>query len=1718
MKKIKMRKVRENIQKAIKSRKDKLVSFLKTFLFLSLFFLLNKATFVSMRILDSQVSRGSSADFSRIIDRQLTCALRVRAQTQGTPSTLTSTKSCAVEHPVWESQNMFAEKSAIWNRLRGRGRSPENKLYGMNLNLPGRTQSVLRRDKSTLSVNVLSWRTCEQIKPSANSDIPMEAEVESLLQASNATVPRLFVKASLLQQEMLLCLDTGANSSAMPAELFKDIGSSLITSLPSSDKPVYVIDASGNTMPHAFPPALIKFELNGVEFETKFLILANLTIPILGMQFFRENEIVIINKQDNTSYIEVGHPNPIATIPCCQLTDSHLQPMETKSLEPGFNTLKFKPQLPENSIVCVSILEELSPLKIYENVYQVVKNEISVDIWNLSSSSFFVSQDSPIIKIEPCSDSFISAFECSYETDQHGIPSKIFNSDAEQFPEKDSITEPDQNEMSPEKWEEFLDPKGIDIDLEELENNDATLWIKQLKKAGFPMELLPKFIHEIETSVPNVFAKHALDAGSLDPDIMVIKDVDLKPGAVVRCKPYKMDFVRRQQCDRILEKLEENNIIKKGSSQYYSPVFIIAKANNQLRMVTSYCTLNSNMKQVFYAIPDTKLVIQQIAESNDGNIYFFSQLDLSNAYSSIKIEGKAQEQFALATQSNTYLVQRLLFGAQCAPAYFNEAVKKVISKCEQGQPKTIFSFFDDVTIVTGNDKDYHLKKVTEAIVALGKAGFKFRADKCQYFKKQIDILGCRINRFGVMPMERHIKAIQKITEPTTLQEAQRIQGLLCWHSHLLPMYSKKIKPITKLSMKDQPFEWTDEQRECIKWFQRHITARVMTHFPDYSSEIYVCSDASMMAVGGVAYQIKTFDRKYEKLVEGLLVDEDELQEARDLPILPLSGKHCPKFFDLQGHDCEIKKLINESLSLKVNSTRSNLIHLCCPIAYFSKSLNKTQQVYTTLEQETLAAVATIIQFQTLLLGFKERYFFSDSQPLLYLVKGASSGILKFERWLQRLNQVPIHFTIVHVRGQFNFMADFLSRYYFFGIVNSPNNKLNRKKPVMIRSPFKPGQMVMLEDIQHAIRNDPGIVYNIEPIPEHPDYNIVPLGSDKPEYSLQIVTHLELLSDNSVPGLPQPREQIFLTQELSTLELAQPITKKVPQHLTLINSNIYESLKNELTLDNVKKWQTKDKIIIPILANPTKWKLYILKNGIIFRKDHLSRSQNEPSESDRIFLPLQLVTCAIAWYHLQNHAGARPIYELMRTDYYYPNLFYKIQDFCNSCYICMMFKNRRHLRQPIPSHPYYPVKKAAVWAMDIIQGFKKYDQYKSILTIVDLYSQFTILKPLRYETANEVKTILISTVFSCFPIPDLLISDGARNLLKSKAIRKIAYYYNVGLHVTSPYSSESNGAVEIVNRKAKILLASLHTQLNYPWPKLLNFVMVCLNSKPLVSRNNLTPYFIMFGRENNTFRPNFTTKEKDLIGLPELIDKWTESRSTIDKIIKDWHKKRDIANAKKTTNPPSIYAKGDFVYVIDNRPKTKKKLKPLIYRTPMMVLADYGATVLLKNASGQILKMHKKFVFRVKSFDKDAYETLPTLVKMRIGFSYTYEELKNLFFSLEEIPQIFSNYGKTPDVLDKDMKPQEELEMEDIDYDVSVGDDIPPEDPIVDDPNEEEITPLEADEDIPDLTKLQSYLTQPSTNENDSESSSDSGGDGEDFELIEVPRRSKRIKFDLVQAP
>ena len=138
---------------------------------------------------------------------------------------------------------------------------------------------------------------------------------------------------------------------------------------------------------------------------------------------------------------------------------------------------------------------------------------------------------------------------------------------------------------------------------------------------------------------------------------------------------------------------------------------------------------------------------------------------------------------------------------------------------------------------------------------------------------------------------------------------------------------------------------------------------------------------------------------------------------------------------------EIKKLIVDSTSLThltesgvitlytdasmmgigavlVQADENNVDH---PILFLSQKFSSAAMNWATIEQECYAVYYSIITLQSYLLG---RHFFvaTDHRNLMYLEK---SVVPKLVRW--RLRLLEFHFTIIHISGVDNAVADVLSR-------------------------------------------------------------------------------------------------------------------------------------------------------------------------------------------------------------------------------------------------------------------------------------------------------------------------------------------------------------------------------------------------------------------------------------------------------------------------------------------------------------------------------------------------------------------------------------------------------------------------------------------------------------------------------------------------------------------
>ena len=109
-----------------------------------------------------------------------------------------------------------------------------------------------------------------------------------------------------------------------------------------------------------------------------------------------------------------------------------------------------------------------------------------------------------------------------------------------------------------------------------------------------------------------------------------------------------------------------------------------------------------------------------------------------------------------------YEYQKLPMGLCNSPDIFQEKMNDLFAGLDY-----VRAYIDDLLIISNGTLEDHLQKISKALKILQKAGFKINAEKSLFAKGELDYLGFKITREGIMPLPDKVEAIKNIAVPQT---------------------------------------------------------------------------------------------------------------------------------------------------------------------------------------------------------------------------------------------------------------------------------------------------------------------------------------------------------------------------------------------------------------------------------------------------------------------------------------------------------------------------------------------------------------------------------------------------------------------------------------------------------------------------------------------------------------------------------------------------------------------------------------------------------------------------------------------------------------------------------------------------------------------------------------------------------------------------------------
>ncbi len=299
----------------------------------------------------------------------------------------------------------------------------------------------------------------------------------------------------------------------------------------------------------------------------------------------------------------------------------------------------------------------------------------------------------------------------------------------------------------------------------------------------------------------------------------------------------------RDKVNKELDRLVAEGIISPVShAEWAAPIVPVLKSDgHSVRICGDYkVTVNREATPNSYPLPR---IDDLFANLSGGQV--FSKLDLVSAYQQIELDEDSKQFTTINTSKGLFQYNRLPFGISTAPSIFQRIMENVLRDLPN-----VSVYLDDI-LVSGTNLTDHLLNLGTVLKRLDEAGLTLKKDKCAFALSSVEYLGHTIDKNGLHPSPRKLKAIQEAPEPKNLTELRSFIGLLNYYNKFIPNLSCFLFPFYRLMQKGVSWKWTNEHSKLFTEAKTLLqSSSLLTHF-DPNKELLVASDASPIGVGGV---------------------------------------------------------------------------------------------------------------------------------------------------------------------------------------------------------------------------------------------------------------------------------------------------------------------------------------------------------------------------------------------------------------------------------------------------------------------------------------------------------------------------------------------------------------------------------------------------------------------------------------------------------------------------------------------------------------------------------------------------------------------------------------------------------------------------------------------------------------------------------------------------
>ena len=295
-------------------------------------------------------------------------------------------------------------------------------------------------------------------------------------------------------------------------------------------------------------------------------------------------------------------------------------------------------------------------------------------------------------------------------------------------------------------------------------------------------------------------------------------------------------------------KMKKLGVIEMSESPWASPVVLVRKKDNTIRYCIDYRRVNGITKKDSYPLPN----IQECLDSLSGAKYFTS-MDLSSGYWQVGLDEDAKDKTSFyGATGGLWRFTVMPFGLCNAPATFERLMEKVLHEL---QWQICLCYLDDI-LVFSKTAEEHMDRLKTIFDRLRNAKLKLKPKKCHFFQRKISFLGHVVSGEGIATDPGKIAKVMKCPSPKNVHEVRSVVGFMSYYRKFIPKFSEIAKPLIKLTEKNVPFKWEEQQESAFQTLKEALSRAPVLAYPTETDEFILDTDASDVGMGGVLSQIQ----------------------------------------------------------------------------------------------------------------------------------------------------------------------------------------------------------------------------------------------------------------------------------------------------------------------------------------------------------------------------------------------------------------------------------------------------------------------------------------------------------------------------------------------------------------------------------------------------------------------------------------------------------------------------------------------------------------------------------------------------------------------------------------------------------------------------------------------------------------------------------------------